>query len=112
MASVTVQLQHVLNLTIGEVRQTLRVGEQRIRDDDWRAQQDAGNESLTQAIGRAAKEAGLEGLLVPSSARRHGVNLVFFPENRQPRSQIDPVNKDELPPPFPRSLPPSGPATP
>jgi RES domain len=60
MASVSVQLQHVLNLTIGEVRRTLRVGDKRIREDDWRAQQDAGNESLTQAIGRAAKEGGLE----------------------------------------------------
>lgn len=104
MVSVKVELSQVLNLAISEVRRSLRLGEQRIRSDDWRKHQDAGKESLTQAVGHAAQEAGLEGLLVPSAACRHGINLVFFPANRKPGSGIEPVNKDELPPPFTASI--------
>ena len=38
----------------------------KVRREDWRAVQTAGRESTSQAIGRAAWTAGLEGLLVPS----------------------------------------------
>jgi RES domain-containing protein len=56
--------------------------------EDWRALQDHGRESTSQAIGRAAWLAGLEGLIVPSRASPKGSNAVLFPENLRPGSQI------------------------
>lgn len=57
--------------------------------EDWRALQDHGRESTSQAIGRAAWLAGLEGLIVPSQALSKGSNAVLFPENLRPGSRID-----------------------
>lgn len=56
--------------------------------EDWRALQDAGRESISQAVGRAAFLAGLEGLIVPSHASRKGYNAVLFPANLRPGSRI------------------------
>jgi RES domain-containing protein len=57
--------------------------------EDWRALQDHGRESTSQAIGRAAWLAGLEGLIVPSHACPKGSNAVLFPKNLRPGSRID-----------------------
>ncbi len=56
--------------------------------EDWRVFQDHGNEATSQAIGRAAWAAGLEGLLVPSHASPGGSNAVIFPERLRPGSRI------------------------
>ena len=61
---ISAKLSNALNLTDGKVRQQLRVSLSKLLGEDWREQQDRGNESLTQAIGRAAFETGLEALLV------------------------------------------------
>lgn len=47
--------------------------------EDWRKLNAGGRESLGQAVGRAAWEAGLEGLLVPSAVDRRSRNLIWFP---------------------------------
>lgn len=60
----------------------------RIRQEDWRAVQQAGREPTSQALGRAAFEAGLEGLLVPSFAAADSTNLVAFPGNFAATSSI------------------------
>jgi hypothetical protein len=49
---------------------------------DWESEQEAGNEALTQAIGRLAFEEELEALIVPSSRVVGGKNLVLFPGRR------------------------------
>ena len=56
--------------------------------EDWRVLQASGRESLSQAIGRAAFEAGLEALLVPSHARPGRTNLVAFPQNFRAESSL------------------------
>lgn len=56
--------------------------------EDWRALQERGRESTSQAVGRAAWLAGLEGLIVPSHACK-GHNAVLFPGNLQPGSRIE-----------------------
>lgn len=56
--------------------------------EDWRVLQASGQESLSQAIGHAAFEAGLEGLLVPSHARPGRTNLVAFIQNLQTTSSL------------------------
>lgn len=56
--------------------------------EDWRTLQASGRESTSQALGRAAFELRLEGLLVPSHAARARTNLIAFPDNLLPGSQI------------------------
>lgn len=80
------RLDAVLDLTEGAFRQRLRVSEARMRTTDWRRAVDAGEESITQAIGRAAFGSGLEGLVVPSAPAAGARNLVLFPDNLRPKS--------------------------
>ena len=49
-----------------------------LMSDDWRAANARGEESLTQALGRAALAAGFDGLRVPSKPDPNGTNLVIF----------------------------------
>jgi RES domain-containing protein len=86
--AISVRLQRVLDLTPGDARRALRVARERMLTEDWRRARDRGDEALTQAIGRAAFEVGMEGLLVPSAQPEGGVNLVVFPENLQPGSSL------------------------
>ncbi len=64
--------------------------------EDWRKLNDAGKESQSQAFGRAAYDAGAEGLLTPSARVAGGVNLVFFPEAMRSRSKTDVLGQAEL----------------
>jgi RES domain-containing protein len=95
--SVRVRLARVLDLTNGKTRSALRVSERRILDEPWREEQKAGREALTQALGRIGQELGWEAFLVPSAARRGGVNLIIFPANLSRRSSLEIINVGELP---------------
>jgi RES domain-containing protein len=75
-------LNKILDLTDRKVRRRLRILLKEITREDWRKLQDAGKESLTQAIGRAACSAGFEGMIAPSAQVRKGMNIVFFPEKQ------------------------------
>jgi len=94
--AIEASLQAVLDLRIGMIRQRLQVSLDRILTVDWRKEVDAGREPITQTIGRAAFEVGLEGMIVPSAASVGGFNLVVFPQNRQPGSEIRVLNPDRL----------------
>ena len=95
--SVRVRLARVLDLTDGKTRSALRVSERRILDEPWREEQKAGREALTQALGRLGHELGWEALLVPSAARRGGVNLIIFPANLSRQSSLEIINVGDLP---------------
>jgi RES domain-containing protein len=95
LVAIDVEFQNLLDLTDGSVRQSLRVSEQRMTGDDWRKlNDDAGEESLTQAIGRAVFEAGFEGIVV--RACDGGQNLVWFVKNLYPKSKIVIRNESKL----------------
>lgn len=79
LVAVEARLERVLDLTSAGVRRKLGLTVHVWTEEDWRQMQEAGRESLSQAIGRAAYEAGGHGLLAPSSAVRGGVNGVVFP---------------------------------
>lgn len=70
LVSVTVELQRVLDLTDHAVLQRLGLRSEDLIAPDW---------APTQELGRLAREAGFEGLLVPSAAAP-GTNLVLFPD--------------------------------
>ncbi len=86
--AIAASLQAVLDLRQGWVRQRLHVAQKQILTVDWRGEMRAGREPITQTIGRAALEAGLEGLIVPSAADRRGHNLLVLPENLRPQSRL------------------------
>lgn len=87
--AISFKLKRVLDLTDGDVRRRLAFSQKRIVETDWRAEMDAGNVPLTQLLGQAAAEIGLEGLLVPSIAEPSGRNIVAFPQNfKSPRAVV------------------------
>ena len=63
--------------------------------EDWRKVNDAEHESQSQAFGRAAHDAGAEGLLVPSGRVPGGINLVYFPESIVP-GRVEILGSEEL----------------
>jgi RES domain-containing protein len=95
--SVRARLVRVLDLTDGKTRSALRVSERRILNEPWRDEQKAGREALTQAMGRIGHKLGWEAWLVPSAARRGGVNLITFPTNLSRHSSLEIINVSELP---------------
>ena len=88
LVALEASLAALADLTDGRARRALRVSRRRMRGDGWRRAAEQGRESLTQAIGRAAFEAELEGLLVPSAADRRGTNLVVFPARLRAASRL------------------------
>jgi RES domain-containing protein len=99
IVSIDAQLGRILDLTDGLVRRILGVSGRRLRDEPWRELQEQGREALTQALGRLAHDAGWEGPLVSSSARKEGVNLIVFPANLvTPGSWLGIINEAELRP--------------
>lgn len=81
--AIDLQLQAVLDLRDPRILATIAVTEVQLVSIDWLSAQDAGEEPLTQAIGRIAWEAKLEGLLVPSARVAGAGNLVLFPGRRR-----------------------------
>ncbi|NQT41230.1 MAG: RES family NAD+ phosphorylase [Planctomycetes bacterium] len=72
-------LKRVLDLTDGNIRRRLAFSRKRMIESDWRA---AVSAPLSQLLGQAAAEVGLEGLLVPSAVEPYGGrNIVAFPRN-------------------------------
>jgi RES domain-containing protein len=94
--AIETQLSHVLDLTDGSLRRSLRVSERKLLDCDWRAEAAAGRIPITQQVGGLAASAGLEAILVRSAADHSGFNLVVFPENLRSTSRIEVVSPDKL----------------
>jgi RES domain-containing protein len=88
VVAVEVALSRVVDLSAAEVLETLGVTEEELRREDWRKVQEQGFESFTQALGRALFEARAEGLLARSARVEHGINIAYFPENKQGGSKI------------------------
>lgn len=96
--AISAKLQAVLDLRVGAVRQRLQASLGRILTVDWRKEVAAGREPITQSLGRAAAEVGLEGLIVPSAADMNGHNLLVFPKNLRGGSEIRVIAPSRLTP--------------
>jgi RES domain-containing protein len=95
---VEVELQRVLKLTDAAIRRRRGVTAGDLIRTDWQHAQDVlGREALTQEIGRLARDAGFEALLVPSAATRSGRNLDIFPDRLASTSYCRVLNADHLP---------------
>lgn len=95
--AVNVKLQRILDLRDGHIRQRLQVSESTILSVDWRKDVQASLAPITQQLGRAAFEVGLEGLVVPSAAGVDGHNLLVFPAHLSLGSTMQVLNASELP---------------
>src|SRR6516164_7896385 len=63
--------------------------------EDWRKMNGERKESRSQALGRAVTHLA-EGILTPSRIRT-GKNLVIYPRNLKPKSQIEVLGEADLP---------------
>lgn len=95
--TVQLELQSVLNLTARTTLATLGVTESELTSCDWKAEQDADLEPLTQALGRAAFELGVEGLVAPSARHVGGANIVLFQCHRRDRSIVQTHDEADIP---------------
>jgi RES domain-containing protein len=98
VTALEVDLEPLLDLTEGKMRRTIRISRERVVAEPWWRLQDLGQESLTQAIGRLARDNAFVGLVVPSAARPHGVNIVIFPDRLTANNRLAIVNPERLPP--------------
>ena len=91
-----VELSKVLKLTRESVLMPTKLRKIDLVDPHW-ASKGLGTdkEAITQTVGKAAKTAGFEAILVPS-ARRDGCNLNIFLDNLLPTSKISLINVDLL----------------
>jgi RES domain-containing protein len=86
--AVRVALDRVLDFQDPAVLGRLGITPDQLARDRWKEATDAGRESLCQALGRAAFEAGVEALLVASAYGQDSgdYNLVLILENAPPDS--------------------------
>ena len=96
LVAIELSLQSVIDLARAEVRRKLDLRAEELEGEDWRQLQEQGEESLTQAIGRAVFTQGGEGMLVPSARVSGGVNVVYFPENHREASQVSVLEAEKL----------------
>ncbi len=80
LVAVEARLTRVLDVTSAPVRRALGVTLTELTAEDWRKLVESGRENFTQALGRAAFQAGASGILARSAAVA-GVNVVVFPGN-------------------------------
>jgi RES domain-containing protein len=97
LIALDVDLNPVLDLSSGRLRKTLGVSRKRMLAETWWSVQDRGEEALTQAIGRLARERGVVAMLAPSAAHNAATNMVIFPDNLHTTDRLVIVNADRLP---------------
>ena len=96
VVALAVKLERVLNFTDVTLASLMPELMSSLLAEDWRALMARGEMSSSQAMGRAAFEAGLQGLLVPSKPDPTGVNLLVFPELLTKKCRLKVLNGAEL----------------
>jgi RES domain-containing protein len=88
LVTIELSLRRVLDLSLEPARKDLEITLEMLSQEDWRKIQEQRRESFTQTLGRAVFENGSEGLLAPSARVSGGVNVVYFPGNKQGASVV------------------------
>jgi RES domain-containing protein len=85
----SVNVAKLLDLSDAAVLASLKVSLDELRSEKWWLSRAEGEESLTQAIGRAAHLHRAQAILAPSAhTLDHGVNIIIFTQNMNPPSNI------------------------
>lgn len=95
VVAINASVPQMLDLTEPAVRRRLGLTLAELAAEDWRKLLQAGQESLSQALARAASACGASGVLVRSAAVRGANNVVIFPP-LGPKSRLTIVEGDEL----------------
>jgi RES domain-containing protein len=95
LVAVEAKLVGMLDLTGPTIRRSLSATLKELAAEDWRKFLQAGKESTTQALGRAAAASRASGLLARSAAVPQGINVVVFPRAHQ-ADQMVVVEADKL----------------
>ena len=91
-------LNRTLDLTLPAIRKLLGISLASMNGCDWELDNRANREAMTQAVGRAACEAGLQGIVVPSVCKRTFRHLNVFPQNlTSVKQQLQIINAGNLP---------------
>jgi RES domain-containing protein len=104
LVAVEAQLDFVLDLTHVRVRRALAVTLKSMNECNWRSDNAAGKESLTQALGRAAFELGAQGIIVPSATKQTFRNLNIFPAHLGKTARLSILRAERLPAPPPPGI--------
>lgn len=96
-AGAKVSLPKVLDLTDPKVRARIGFSLAELVNEDWKSIQASGEESWTQAIGRGAKAARFDALIVPSARHTSGKNIVILNNKSTQGVKIMPLALDKLP---------------
>lgn len=86
--AIRLDVRQILDLRVGSVRHALGVSSERMLGTDWQSENASGSESVSQAVGRAAADAGFRGLLAPSAAVPEAVNTVVFVDRMGSKDSI------------------------
>jgi RES domain-containing protein len=87
--AIYVEVERSLDFSDSAVLTVLGVTLDQIRTETWWLARARGEESLTQAIGRAAHACGIQALLVPSAhALDQGINAIVLPDHLKPPSGL------------------------
>jgi RES domain-containing protein len=94
---VQVKLTRVLDLTVTASRNRLGLTSEAMVAERPPAGKKSSYETTRHAIARAARQAGIEALIVPSARRPGGKNLAVFPDNLGKKSRLLIINPESLP---------------
>lgn len=97
LVGVKLRLEKVIDLTNPQgLENGLQPALDQLLAEDWRAANDAGRESQSQALGRATHDLGAEALLAPSARVPGATNLVYFPDTPASRAAVTILGEAEL----------------
>ena len=97
IVGIEVKLSRVLDLTDNVIRRKLGITKKSLIATEWKNYQNIVlQEAFTQQLGRLAREAGFEAILVPSAVTR-GKNLDVFPDRLLSGSSLKIINRSRLP---------------
>ena len=88
------ELSSVIDLTIDGLPSWLEVANW--LKEDFEKINDAGNETLCQAFGRAARNSGINGMFCPSARVPNGINLVVFRDRLRKTDSMRILGEEEL----------------
>lgn len=87
--AISVEVARLLDLTDTAVLADLEVTADQLRIDAWWLARARGEESLTQAVGRAAHACGVQALFAASAhTPAHGQNVIALPDHVYPPSRL------------------------
>lgn len=88
------ELSSVIDLTIDGLPSWLEVANW--LKEDFEKINDAGNETLCQAFGRAARNSGINGMFCPSARVPNGINLVVFRDRLRKTDSMRILGEEKL----------------